>query len=191
MAPKVLFVLTSADKNLRGEQTGWYLPEAAHPYYVLEPHAEIDFAAPKGPNPPVDEGSVKSFTDPHSVKFLNDPSVTSKLATTKKLSDVSAADYDAVFYVGGHGPFYRAGKVTAAVCHGPAALIKATTTDGKSIFAGNEATGFSNAEETTIKMAVPFLHEDKTKELGGSCVKENEQWGPDVVVSGHLITGEL
>lgn len=28
----------------------------------------------------------------------------SKLANAKKLSDVSAADYDAVFYVGGHGP---------------------------------------------------------------------------------------
>jgi hypothetical protein len=38
---------------------GWYLPEAAHPYYVLAPKHHIDFASPAGPNPPIDEGSVK------------------------------------------------------------------------------------------------------------------------------------
>lgn len=76
--PSVLFVFTSANKTLSGAQTvripdtcninkylqccmqGWYLPEAAHPYYVLSPHAAIDFASPAGPNPPVDEKSVKA-----------------------------------------------------------------------------------------------------------------------------------
>jgi len=38
---------------------GWYLPEAAHPYYILSPHHIIDFASPAGPNPPVDELSVQ------------------------------------------------------------------------------------------------------------------------------------
>lgn len=37
-------------------------------------------------------------------KFLEDPATKEKLATTKKLSDVSAADFDAIFYVGGIGP---------------------------------------------------------------------------------------
>jgi putative intracellular protease/amidase len=37
-------------------------------------------------------------------KFLQDPVVQNKLATTKKLSEVNPDDYDAVFYVGGHGP---------------------------------------------------------------------------------------
>lgn len=36
------------------------MPEAAHPYYVLSPHVAIDFASPAGPNPPVDENSVKA-----------------------------------------------------------------------------------------------------------------------------------
>jgi hypothetical protein len=38
---------------------GWFLPEAAHPYYVLSPSHPIDFASPAGPNPEVDESSVK------------------------------------------------------------------------------------------------------------------------------------
>ncbi|KAI0921680.1 hypothetical protein AcW1_004420 [Taiwanofungus camphoratus] len=101
---RILFVFTSCNKTLTGAQTGWYLPEAAHPYYVLAPHHTIDFAAPAGPNPPVDESSVQMFKDDESVKFLNDPTVQQKFASAKKLSDVSAKDYDAVFYVGGHGP---------------------------------------------------------------------------------------
>jgi putative intracellular protease/amidase len=38
------------------------------------------------------------------VKFLNDPTVKSKLANAKKLANVEVKDYCAVFYVGGHGP---------------------------------------------------------------------------------------
>jgi putative intracellular protease/amidase len=105
--PSVLFVFTSTTKTLSGAQTGWYLPEAAHPYYVLAPHATIDFASPNGANPPVDEGSVKvnttvqsktEFTqdkqmfesDAESIKFLADETVKTKLANAKKLSAVSA-----------------------------------------------------------------------------------------------------
>ncbi|KAF8076329.1 ThiJ/PfpI [Lyophyllum atratum] len=207
--PSVLFVYTSADKTLTGNQTGWYLPEAAHPYYVLAPHFKIDFAAPEGPNPPVDEGSVKAFeSDEQSVKFLNDDTVKDKFANAKKLVDVNPKDYDAIFYVGGHGPvidlafddtnaklaslFYQAGKITSAVCHGPAALVGAIDPSGHSIFAGKSFTGFSNAEEQAVNKVneIPFLLEDKLQELGGKYEKAPELWAPHVVVDGHLITGQ-
>jgi len=183
--PRVLFVFTSANKNLKGSQTGWFLPEAAHPYYKLAPHVDIDFASPAGPNPPVDEGSVKTFKDEESVKFLQDPTAISKFSNAKKLSEVNVADYDAVFYVGGHGPvidlpsdpvniaminkFWAANKIVSAVCHGPAALVRATDSNGQSIFAGRRFTGFSNAEEELAHAVdtIPFLLEDKIKELGG------------------------
>jgi len=208
MPSKILFVLTSANKTLTGAQTGWYLPEAAHPYYVLAPTNTIDFAAPAGPNPPIDEYSVKMFTDEESVKFLKDETVKSKLANAKKISDINAADYDVIFYVGGHGPvldlatdpdniklaseFYRAGKITAAVCHGPAALAGATDASGTSIFVGQSFTGFSNAEEEQAGKVkdIPFLLEDKLQSLGGKYEKAPEAWAPYVVVSGHLITGQ-
>ncbi|KAF7986982.1 hypothetical protein HWV62_47 [Athelia sp. TMB] len=205
---KILFVFTSANKTLTGAQTGWYLPEAAHPYYVLAPTHEIDFAAPNGPNPPVDEGSVKLFTDDESVKFLKDETIIQKLAQAKKLSDVHVADYAAIFYVGGHGPvldlatdktniklaseFYRAGKITAAVCHGTAALTDATDSSGKSIFEGKAFTGFSNAEEEAVNKVkeIPFLLEDAIPKKGGKYEKASELWAAHVVVSGILITGQ-
>lgn len=78
----------------------------------------------------------KMFTDDESVKFLSDATVKAKLENAKHLSDVKAEDYDAVFYVGGHGPvidlatdpvniklaenFWNQGKIVSAVCHGPA-----------------------------------------------------------------------
>ncbi|KAJ7667967.1 ThiJ/PfpI [Mycena polygramma] len=207
--PAILFVLTSASKTLTGAQTGWYLPEAAHPYYVLSPHATIDFASPAGPNPPIDEGSVKMFeSDAQCTQFLADETAKDKLAKAKKLSEVNSKDYDAVFYVGGHGPvldlavdpvniklaseFYQAGKITSAVCHGPAALVGATDADGKSIFAGKAATGFTNAEETQVGKVkdIPFLLEDKIISLGGKFEKADEPWGVKVVVDGNLITGQ-
>ncbi|KAJ7700031.1 class I glutamine amidotransferase-like protein [Mycena rosella] len=207
--PSILIVLSSASTTLTGAQTGWYLPEAAHPYYVFAPHASVDFASPAGPNPPLDEGSVKMFeSDEESVKFLKDEEVKSKLQACKKLSDISVKDYDVIFYVGGHAPvidlavdpiniklaseFYQAGKITSAVCHGPAAIVGATDAQGKSIFAGKAATGFSNAEEIQVGKVkdIPFLLEDKIVSLGGKYEKADEAWGVKVVVDGNLYTGQ-
>ncbi|KAF9821265.1 hypothetical protein IEO21_00873 [Rhodonia placenta] len=205
---RILFVYTSCSRTLTGAQTGWYLPEAAHPYYVLAAHHEVDFASPNGPNPPVDEGSVEMFKDDESVKFLQDATVTEKLATAKKLSEVNPSQYDAVFYVGGHGPvldlatdptnikvgneFWRSGKITSAVCHGPAALVGVTDAEGKSIFTGKAATGFSNTEEEQVNKVkdIPFLLESRIKELGGKYEAAAEPWGVKVVVDGKLITGQ-
>ncbi|KAF8212716.1 class I glutamine amidotransferase-like protein [Mycena galopus ATCC 62051] len=207
--PAILFVLTSANKALTGGQTGWFLPEAAHPYYIFAPHATIEFASPKGPNPDVDEGSVKMFeADAECIKFLADETVKSKLASAKKLSEVSSKDYDMIFYVGGHGPvidlavdevniklaseFYQAGKITAAVCHGPAAPVGVKDAQGRSIFAGKAATGFSNAEEIQVDKVkdIPFLVEDRIISLGGKYEKAADLWKPHVVVDGNLITGQ-
>lgn len=204
---RILFVYTSADKTLRGHQTGWYLPEAAHPYHVLAPHFQIDFASPAGPNPPIDQGSIEMFKDEQSVKFLEDPVVKALLANAKPLKDVNVDEYAAIFYVGGHGPvldlatdpsnielankFYRSGKIVSAVCHGPAALVGVTGADGKSIFDGKAATCLTNVEEEQVDKVkdIPFLVEDRIVSLGGKFEKA-EPWGVKVVQSGTLLTGQ-
>lgn len=60
MTKKILFVFTSNDKLVNtSTKTGWYLPEAAHPYYGLrDAGMEIDFVSEKGGNPPLDPDSV-------------------------------------------------------------------------------------------------------------------------------------
>jgi len=207
---RVLLVFTSAEATVTGKPAGWYLPEAAHPYYsFVQAGFQVDFASPNGPNPPISLKSVETFKDDESLKFLEDEDVTNKLSNCKTLSDVNANDYDAVFYVGGHGPvvdlakdqknaellsaIWKRGSVVAAVCHGPAGLVQAKDPNGKSILEGRRATAFSNAEEAAYGFPVEdigFLLEDRIAELGGKFEKADELFQAKVVVDGQLYTGQ-
>lgn len=79
-------------------------PEFAHPYEVLAPHAEITIASPAGGAAPLDPSSVEASKDDKvSVEFLN-----TKQALWEKTEKLSsflgrAKEFDAIFYVGGHG----------------------------------------------------------------------------------------
>lgn len=105
MAPKILIVLSSADKmGSLDKPTGWYLPEFAHPYYTLEGKADMTIASPKGGEAPLDPSSVEMFKgDPEASKFLKEKEALWK--NTEKLGNFvgKADDYGAIFYVGGHG----------------------------------------------------------------------------------------
>ncbi|WVQ86263.1 hypothetical protein IAT38_008431 [Cryptococcus sp. DSM 104549] len=209
--PAILFVFTSADKLLNGAATGWYLPEAAHPYYVLSPTYRIDSISPKGGAVPLDQNSVQMFKDEESQKFLKDPEAQKIVNETKKIREVKAGDYEAIFVVGGHGPlidlakdqdlkklledFYAAKKPVSAVCHGPAALILATTPSGTSILSSARVTGFANTEEAQTPYndftnILPFSLEDKLGELGGVYEKAGEDWGVHVVWDKGVLTGQ-
>ncbi|KAE9365826.1 putative chaperone protein HSP31 [Stipitochalara longipes BDJ] len=213
MAPKVLFVLTSHDKmGDTGKPTGWYLPEFAHPYEVLAEQVEVVVASPNGGVAPLDPSSVEAFkNDASATKFLNTKEALWK--NTHKLSDFlgHANDYEAIFFVGGHGPmfdlakdetshklineFWAHNKIVSAVCHGPAALAFVKLPSGQYLLSGQAVTGFSNAEEDQagLSAAMPFLLEDQLNTAsGGKFVKAAEAWGPKVVVSGggRIITGE-
>lgn len=85
----------------QSQPIGWYLPEAAHPYHALSKDFTIVGASPKGGEAPVDETSVKQFMDDQGKFFLEDPTAKKVWQETKKISDVKASDYKAIFVVGG------------------------------------------------------------------------------------------
>ena len=135
---KILIVLTSHDQlGDTGKKTGFWLEEFAAPYYVLaDAGAVITLASPNGGQPPLDPKSDEpDFQTEATERFKGDRDAQTALANTVKLSDISPADYDAVFYPGGHGPMwdlaedrysialieamYASGKPVAAVCHAP------------------------------------------------------------------------
>jgi putative intracellular protease/amidase len=206
--PKILFVLTSVDKiPSTGKATGWYLPEVAHPYEVLASKTDITFASPKGGEAPLDPGSVEAFQDSSSVNFHKNHK--DLYSNTKTLSSLSASSFDAIFFPGGHGPMFdlatdshaqkltadlwSAGKVVAAVCHGPAGLVNVKLPDGKYLLEGRKATGFSNDEEEAsgLKDAMPFLLETEMKKrMGEGKYEKAGNWQEKVVVDGRLITGQ-
>lgn len=59
-------------------------------------------ASPKGGDAPVDQSSVEAFKgDPIASNFFKDQKALWQ--NTQKLSDQKVEDFDAIFYVGGHG----------------------------------------------------------------------------------------
>jgi putative intracellular protease/amidase len=79
----------------------------------------------------------------------------------------------------------------AAVCHAPAALLKAKSTNGEPLVKGKQVTGFSNTEEAAVELTdiVPYLLEDQLIAMGG-IYQKTEDWNPLVVVDGLVITGQ-
>jgi putative intracellular protease/amidase len=207
---KILIVLTSHDKlGDTGHKTGFWLEELAAPYYVFkDAGAELTLASPLGGQPPLDPKSdaPDAQTD-DTRRFREDPEAGAALAATHKLSEVKIADYDAVFYPGGHGPLWdlaadkvsiglieaaiAAHKPVAAVCHAPGVLRHAKGPDGEPLVRGRAVTGFSDSEEAAVGLTevVPFLVEDMLIESGGLYSK-GADWGPHVVTDGLLITGQ-
>ncbi len=206
----VLIVLTShSDLGNTGEKTGFWIEEFAAPYYVLaDAGAAITIASPKGGQPPVDPKSEAPDAQTTATKrFYSDHELIDKVDHTVKLSEVNEADYDAVFYPGGHGPlwdlatdtqsialienFYKNNKPVAFVCHSPAALANVKAPNGKPLVKGKEVTGFSNSEEEAVKLTeiVPFLLEDEMKKLSGH-YSSGPDWGVYVKKDGLLITGQ-
>jgi putative intracellular protease/amidase len=206
---KLLMVLTSHDQlGNTGRKTGFWLEEFAAPYFVFrDAGVQSTLASPKGGQPPVDPKSdLPENQTPAMARFKQDQAAQKALSQTIKLADAKAADYDTVFYVGGHGPmwdlvdnpdsialiesFYNSGKPVAAVCHSPAVLHRVTY-KGAPIVKGKRVTGFTNGEEEAVELTnvVPFLVEDELKRLGGRYEKAAD-WQSFAVVDGHLITGQ-
>jgi len=207
---KILIVLTSHDKlGDTGKKTGFWLEEFAAPYYLLkDAGAAVTLASPKGGEPPLDPKSALPENVTESTKrYRTDPLAQAALANTKKLEDVSADDYDAVFYPGGHGTmwdlpdnatsialleaFVLAGKPVGAVCHAPSALVNVRQKDGEYLIKHKRVTGFANSEEEAVGLTevVPFLLEERLRESGGLYSK-GADWAPYVQVDGKLVTGQ-
>jgi len=210
MKMKIVFVLTShSELGDSGKKTGFWIEEFAAPYYALvDEGALITIASPKGGQPPVDPMSEASDAQTAATaRFFKDNEAIDKVAHSLKLSDINPADYDAVFYPGGHGPlwdlandkisikliedFYNTQKPISFVCHAPAALLHAKAENGEPLVKGKKVTGFSNTEEEAVGLTnvVPFLLEDELKKLGGHYSKEDD-WSSFTQHDGLLITGQ-
>ncbi len=207
---KILIVLTSHNQlGNTGRPTGFWLEELAAPYYLFkDAGAELVLASPKGGQPPLDPKSDDPDAQTEDTRrFKADSAATVALATTVKLDSVSARDFDAVFYPGGHGPlwdladdevsirliedFWARNKPVSAVCHAPIALVNARDEKGEHIVRGREVTGFTNSEEEAVGLTkvVPLLVED-TMIARGAKYSKIDDWQSYTRQDGNLITGQ-
>jgi putative intracellular protease/amidase len=209
-SPRILMVLTSHDQlGDTGHPTGFWLEEFVSPYYTfLDAGATVTLASVQGGNPPIDPKSYQEESQTEETRrFLADESAQAALSQTIAIDQADVADYDTIFLPGGHGTmwdfpssqaltdrlesFNRAGKIIAAVCHAPAALVNVQTTTGEPLVKGKVVTAFTDSEERAVQLetVVPFMLETRLRELGAK-FNSGDDFLPQVCQDGNLITGQ-
>jgi len=217
-AKKVLIVVANpSTSTTMGWPVGFWGAELTHPYYELtERGVEVTIASPDGGKVEMDslsdprDPSRWSAEDLITMGFVNTPELMALLEDTPKLADLDLDEYDAIMVAGGQSPmftfrdndqlkrairhFYEAEKPTAVYCHGTAALVDLTLSDGSYLVDDKTVTGFANAEEefsdTFVGQKVmPWRVEDVLRERGANYV-QGGLFKAYAVRDGRLITGQ-
>jgi len=216
---KILMVASSPAVS---EQTGWpigfWAAELTHPLHVFqEAGYEVELASTAGGkiemdgySNPTDESGY-SANDVISLGYMQLDWFNQMLENTKKLTEINADAYDAIFLVGGQAPmytfrantnlekvfagFYEAKKPSAAVCHATSLLLDAKKPNGELIVNGRTWTGFANAEEDYVEEAVgqkiqPYRIEDEAGKLKDTSFKVAVPFSSYAIEDGNLITGQ-
>ena len=216
---KILMVASSPTVS---KQTGWpigfWAAELTHPLRVFqEAGYEVDLASTAGGKIEMDsysnptDASGYSASDVISLGYLQMDWFQEMLNNTPKITEVNAADYDAIFLVGGQGPmytyrgnealetlfvgFYEKGKPSATVCHSTTLLLEAKGSNGELLVKGKTWTGFANAEEDFADQAVgqqiqPYRIETEARKIKETTFKVAAPFSSYAIADGNLITGQ-
>ncbi len=213
---KVLMIVSAAEHWTLNDgtlhPTGFWAEELVTPYSIFTDAGwDVDVATPGGIAPTVDKVSLdESAGDADTLAAVKTKlkELEPVLAKPLDLADVDSADYDLVFYPGGHGPMedlavnetsariltqrMADNAPVALLCHAPAAVLATEHAQGGSPFSGRTMTGFSNDEERAAGLAdkAPWLLEDRLVALGAEYTKAAEPAAPYVAVDGNLYTGQ-
>ncbi|MCW1925877.1 type 1 glutamine amidotransferase domain-containing protein [Luteolibacter arcticus] len=205
MSKKILFIVSNANSiGPNNRRTGNFLPEVAHPYAELAGAGyQIDFASLSGDTPYLD--ALNLADDPDNLAFLIGKGW-ADMQKAKKLSDVDASGYEAIFMPGGLAPMvdmpedpllkkviketWERGAVVGAVCHGPVSLLNVKLSDGTFLLEGKNVSSFTNEEEENYAKAdVPFELETALR-IQGAIFHKTVPWGDFSIADGRLVTGQ-
>ena len=215
------------------EPTGYYLNEFGVPAKALvDAGYKLVLATPKGNAPSVDKKSViPQYFDGGESQMRDIQTFVASIEgidDTLSLSEVIGQGLEAfegAFVPGGHAPlidlannpqvgeilshFHSKGKPTAAICHGPIALLSGQINpqafelalkSGEQaspeswIYDGYKMTIFSTPEEayfeSTLNDATLLYYPADAMAQAGGKMEFKEMWAPNVVVDRELITGQ-
>lgn len=208
---KVLVVLTNIEQYGEDpEQTGLWLAEATEfVAEVTQAGYQVDYVSPQGGTVPIDPRSLKKWYVTEEDLRLRDSWDFQKRALTssKKPEDISAQDYLAIYYTGGHGvvwdfpdnqalqdialTIYQQGGFVTSVCHGLAGLLNLQDSSGHYLLAGKQVTGFTKWEEILSGKwkKIPFITETEAKKRGAN-FQQKFPFQSHALRDGRLITGQ-
>lgn len=211
MAKRILHVVTNvAHYADRGQPTGLWLGELTHAWQVFAARGhEQRLVSPRGGASPLEPRALKwPLLDGTAKAWLEDPASLQRLAHTAHPDELQGADFDAIYFTGGHGVMwdfpddpslqrltrevFEQGGIVSSVCHGYCGLLNTRLSDGRLLVEGRRLTGYAWIEEVLAGVAgkVPYNVEQLMKQRGARYEKAWLPFTTKVVVDGRLVTGQ-
>lgn len=216
--PSVLMIVANPTvSTTTGWPVGFWAAELFHPLHAfIEARYDVTVASPDGGDVEMDglsdprHESRWSADDIISMGAIHTPEIVGRLTGTPAIADLDLDAYHAIVVCGGQAPmfqfrdhpalgraiarFYEAGKPTAALCHGVAALVNVDLSDGSALVSGKTVTGFANVEEDFSDAAagttvMPYRVEDALRARGANYIQAG-LFKAFAVQDGNLITGQ-
>ncbi|WP_347123591.1 type 1 glutamine amidotransferase domain-containing protein [Microbacterium sp. SY138] len=211
MTRRILHVVTNIGHyDDPDHPTGLWLSELTHAWEVFEERGfEQRIVSPAGGLSPLEPRSLKFPSYDKTAKaWRADPARMALLETTLRPDQVDSADYDAIFFTGGHAVMYdfpeseglqritreiwERGGIVSSVCHGYCGLLNTRLSDGSLLVDGRKVTGFAWQEEVLARVdkLVPYNAEEEMKKRGALYEKALLPFVSYAVVDGNLVTGQ-
>lgn len=211
MPRRILNVVTNVGHYANPQEpTGLWLSELTHAWHVFESHGfEQTLVSPAGGRSPLEPRALKWPLADASVKaWLSNPQQMALLADTARADDIDAADFDAIYFTGGHGvmwdfpdsaglqritrEIFERGGVVSAVCHGYCGVLNTRLSNGEQLVAGRRISGFSWREEILAGVAskMPYDAEEEMKLRGAVYEKALLPFVPFAITDGRLVSGQ-
>jgi len=198
-------VLTAVSRFPNGQRSGYWLPEAAYPWFAMaEAGWQVVVISTQEGEP--EPGGVDR-SDPVQRRFLADDGVRKRLTQTHRVEFYSPEDFGLVVYAGGGGALLdlatdtalaeftgevvTTGGIIAACGHGVAGLLNVRERENRQLLVGRALTAPTPVEEQlqALHTVVPFsLAAELTR--GGARHRFGEPFKPYVVRDGPLLTGQ-
>ncbi len=211
MTIRILHVVTNVSHyDDASHPTGLWLSELTHAWDVFEEAGfQQHIVSPSGGDVPIEPRSLKFPTyDAIAKASHSNPARMALLRGTDAPDQIDAADFDAIYFTGGHAVMYdfpdsgglqritreiwENGGIVSAVCHGYCGLLNTQLSDGSLLVAGRTLTGFAWSEEILagVSELVPYNVEQEMKDRGAHYQKAALPLVPYAVADGRLITGQ-
>jgi putative intracellular protease/amidase len=211
MAKRILNVVTNVGHyDAPDHPTGLWLSELTHAWHVFEEAGlEQTLVSPAGGAVPLEPRALKFPNYDKTAKaWRADPAKMALLENTLSPEQIDSADYDAIYFTGGHAVMYdfpdseglqritreihERGGIVSSVCHGCCGLLNTRLSDGSYLIAGKKMTGFAWTEEVVARVdkLVPYNAEERAKERGALYEKAKLPFVSYAVVDGNLVTGQ-
>ncbi len=211
MSKRILHVVTNvAHYDDPAEPTGLWLSELTHAYDVFAARGyEQRLVSPRGGVSPLEPRALKwPLLDASARAWLADKARMDLLSSTARPDEIDPADYDAIYFTGGHAvmwdfpdseglktitrAIYERGGIVSSVCHGYCGLLNTQLSDGTLLVANKRVTGFSWREEVLAGVAkkVPYNAEEEMKRRGARYEKALIPFVSYAIADGRLVTGQ-